>query len=70
MSHHDARTSRILDLVAIALEARSYLTDAGLEPTVTDLIEVSRLVSMREMRGRELDFVAGDRSCLREPTVN
>jgi hypothetical protein len=70
MSHdRTGRTGRILELVGIALEARSCLAAAGLNATTGELLEFARLISMREMRERELEFVAGER-WLREPTVN
>jgi hypothetical protein len=37
------RTDLILDLVGIALEAKSRLAAAGLQPTLSETIELARL---------------------------
>jgi hypothetical protein len=50
------------------LEARSCLLNAGLNATIGELIEMSRLVWMREAEARRMEFVARER-WLREQTV-
>jgi hypothetical protein len=67
MSHHDRDHAR--ELTAVILECQALMGEAGLNPTVTDLVEMSRLVWMREAEARRMEFVAGER-WLRERTVN
>jgi hypothetical protein len=70
------RTDLILDLVGIALEAKSRLAAAGLQPTLSEAIELARLVQLREAEVRKMQFMARERELTcerreqREETVN
>jgi hypothetical protein len=48
------RSDRILAFVAIALEARSHLANAGISATTAELLGFTRLVWLAEQR--ELEF--------------
>jgi hypothetical protein len=58
----------VLAFVAIVLEARSHLANAGISAATAELLGFARLVWLAEQRERELEFV--DRVRGEQPTVN
>jgi hypothetical protein len=69
------RTGRILDLVAIFLQSRACLASAAVNATNAEVIDLVRLVALREAEARRVEFMTRERELTRErwldePTVN
>ena len=75
LAEHEAapvRNEHVRELSAVILECQSIMLQAGLRPTVGELIEMSRIVWTREAEARRMEFAVRER-WLGEPqeeTVN
>lgn len=65
MSHYEPglspRNEHIRDLVAIMLEARACLQQAGFSVTTTEVFEFAKLIWIRRAREREIEVAAFER---------
>ncbi len=69
------RTCHIRNLVGIVLECRSVIMSAGVNATNAEVIDLVRLVALREAEARRMEFMTRERLLTRErwldePTVN
>ena len=70
------RTHHIRNLVAIFLECRSVMASAGINASTAEVIDLVRLVALREAEARKMQFMTRERELTRErfdlcePTVN
>jgi hypothetical protein len=60
---HD-RSEYVCDVTSVILECQSMMQAVSLQPTVSELLGMSRLVLLREAEARRFELVN------REPTVN
>jgi hypothetical protein len=74
MSHD--RTNHIRNLVGIFLESRACLASAGVTATNAEVLDLVRLVALREAETRRTEFMTRERELTRErfdlcePTLN
>ena len=69
------RTHHIRSLVGIFLETKACMAAAGVNATNAEVIDLVRLVALREAEARRMEFMTRERelTCGRdlcEPTVN
>ena len=70
------RTCHIRNLTTIFLETRACMASAGITCTTAEVIDLVRLVQLREAESRRMQFMTSERErwqgerWLDEPTVN